>query len=87
MHRHTNREEDQAEPRTPKEPATTEPIAGGQQVSQEPLSNTAQRIDEDFLHQLMTAGLGDVQNQLDVMMEGIGLADHIPKGLSTLIVF
>ena len=48
---------------------------------------TAQQIDEDFLHQLMSAELGDVQNQLDVIMEGIGATDLIPKGLSTLSQF
>ena len=35
-------------------------------------SNTTQRVDEEFLHQLMTAARADVQNQLDVIMEGIG---------------
>ena len=34
-------------------------------------------------HQLMSAELGDVQSQLDVIMEGIMSTDHIPKGLST----
>ena len=37
-----------------------------------------------LLYQLMTAERADVQNQLDVIMEGIGPTDHVPKGLSTL---
>ena len=87
MHRHTNREEDQGEPRTPRQPTTIEPTTGGQQVSQEPPSSTAQWVDEEFLHQLMIAERADVQNQLDVIMEGIRPKDHIPKGLSTLSQF
>ena len=35
----------------------------------------------------MTAERADVQNQLDVIMEGIGPTDHIPKKLSTLSQF
>ena len=64
-----DREEDQGEPRTSTGPPTTEPSTGGQQVSQEPPSSTAQRVDEEFLHQLMAAERADVQNQLDVIME------------------
>ena len=50
-------------------------------------SNTTQRVDEEFLHQLMTAERADVQSQLDVIMEGIGPTDHVPKGLSSLSLF
>ena len=32
----------------------------------------------------MTAERADVQNQLDVIMEGIGPTDHVLKGLATL---
>ena len=53
--RHSDRGEDQAEPRTSAGPPTTGPTTGGQQVSQETPSITAQRVDEEFLHQLMTA--------------------------------
>ena len=35
----------------------------------------------------MTAERADVQNQLDVIMEGIGPTDHVPKGLSILSQF
>ena len=35
----------------------------------------------------MTAERADVQNQLDVIMEGIGPTDDVPKGLSTLSQF
>ena len=35
----------------------------------------------------MTAERADLQNQLDVIMEGIGPTDHVFKGLSTLSQF
>ena len=35
----------------------------------------------------MSAELGDIQSQLNVVMEGIGPTDHTPKGLSTLSQF
>ena len=60
------------EPRTSAGPPTTEPTEGGQPVLPEASSNTTQRVDEEFLHQLMTAERADVQSQLDVIMEGIG---------------
>ena len=85
--RHSEREEDQGEPRTSAGPPTTEPTEGGQPVLPEASSNTAQRVDEEFLHQLMTAERADVQSQLDVIMEGIGPTDHVSKGLSTLSQF
>ena len=49
--RHSDREEDQGEPRTSAGPPTTEPTAGGQPGSQEASSDTTQRVDEEFLHQ------------------------------------
>ena len=45
-----------------------EPRTCGQNVLVEPSPTTAQQIDEDFLHQLMFAELGDIQSQLDAIM-------------------
>ena len=56
-----------------------------EEVLPEASSNATQCVDEECLHQLMTAA--DVQSQLDVIMEGIGPTDGVRKGLSTLSQF
>ena len=76
------RHSDQGEPRTSAGPPATEPAAGGQPVSQEASSNTTQRVDEKFLHHLMTAV------QIARCHHGRHRAyGPPPKGLSTLSQF
>ena len=43
--------------------------------------------DEHFLQGLMTADLSEVESQLELLLQGKGATDHIPKGLSTLTQF
>ena len=43
-----------------------------------------QPVDEQFLRDLMSANLADVESQLELQLEGRTAVDHIPDGLSTL---
>ena len=43
-----------------------------------------QPVDEQFLRDLMSANLADVESQLEIQLEGRTAVDHIPNGLSTL---
>ena len=43
-----------------------------------------QPVDEQFLRDLMSANVADVESQLEIQLEGRTAVDHIPDGLSTL---
>ena len=43
-----------------------------------------QPVDEQFLRDLMSANLADVESQLELQLQGKTAVDHIPEGLSTL---
>ena len=61
----------------------TQPLLYHPPLSQLAPSNTAQRVDEEFSHQLMP----NVQNQLDVIIEGIGPTDHALRDYLPLASF
>ena len=43
-----------------------------------------QPVDEQFLRDLMSANLADVESQLEIQLQGRTAVDHIPEGLSTV---
>ena len=43
-----------------------------------------QPVDEQFLRDLMSANLADIESQLELQLQGRTAVDHIPEGLSTL---
>ena len=78
---------------TSRQVADLQPNVQGQTAKQPAKSSSPAQsssdamTDEQFLQGLMTANLHDVENQLELLLQGRTATDHVPKGLSTLSQF
>ena len=69
----------------PRPTASKAPLAQVARSSSNELAPAeTQPVDEQFLRDLMSANLADVESQLEIQLEGRTAVDHIPNGLSTL---
>ena len=68
----------------PRPTASKAPLAQVARSSSNELAPAeTQPVDEQFLRDLMSANLADVESQLEIQLEGRTAVDHIPNGLST----
>ena len=69
----------------PRPTASKAPLAQVARSSSNELAPAeTQPVDEQFLRDLMSANLADIESQLEIQLEGRTAVDHIPDGLSTL---